>query len=138
MKIVLCFREAARKRKAVEEPRTEGASFACFDMDLLYAGLRTENGCETPSPALCAGALSLLCAGWSHVYRQRGQHRPVPERILDELSDQKVHEELAPPWRVRLFDSIFQLPAVDVARGRSVGFGLGTERSWHPRLWMKS
>ena len=38
MKIVLCFREAARKRKAVEEPRTEGASFACFDMDLLYAG----------------------------------------------------------------------------------------------------
>jgi hypothetical protein len=67
LKTVLCFREAARKRKAVEEPRTEGTSFACFDIDMLYEGFvgKLFHDCEErPTPEICSGALSLICAGW--------------------------------------------------------------------------
>jgi hypothetical protein len=66
-KTLLCFREAARKRKAVEEPRTEGTSFACFDIDMLYEGFvgKLFHDCEErPTPEICSGALSLICAGW--------------------------------------------------------------------------
>lgn len=67
LKTILCFREAARKRKAVEEPHAEGASFACFDIDLLYESFvgKLFHDCEErPTPEVCSGALSLLCAGW--------------------------------------------------------------------------
>jgi hypothetical protein len=68
MKTLLCFREAARKRKDTDHTtHAEGASFACFDIDLLYESFvgKLFHDCEErPSPALCAGALSLLCAGW--------------------------------------------------------------------------
>ena len=67
LKTVLCFREPPRKRKAVEEPHAEGLSFACFDIDMLYESFVAKLflDCEErPTPEVCSGALSLICAGW--------------------------------------------------------------------------
>ena len=66
-KTVLCFREPQRKRKTTEEPRSEGTSFACFDIDMLYEVVVAKlfHHCEErPAPDVCSGALSLICAGW--------------------------------------------------------------------------
>lgn len=70
MKTVLCFRETSSRKRTPENETKRNVSFACFDIDILYAAVREKlfecnEQQHHPSPQLVAGALSLLCAGWS-------------------------------------------------------------------------
>jgi len=105
IKTVLCFREAARKRKGEESEHTP-ASFACFDMEAVHKSIITL--LEAPV-GYHRHATTLLASAWSlcgsDFVRLKGMRSDVAFEATSELckSDDgvKLLKQMEPAWELR-------------------------------------
>jgi len=86
VKTILCFREAAKKRKDDSTPAFQSATFSCFDMSLLHEGIM--NGLGADNQAWHRHVSALLSMSWalcgSDFVHLRGMRADV---VFDVISD---------------------------------------------------
>jgi hypothetical protein len=110
LKTLLCFREPPSRKRDADDNRSESANYACFDVELLYYGIRDslfKRSLHGFSPRDALHAVALLCVGWAlcgcDFVRLKGMRSDVVFDAVEGICEDPGHclERMAPVMELR-------------------------------------